>query len=80
MGRYFSPNGSEIVGTLEHLTARAEITGIERNGDPIYMGETEVFWDSQTTQTRNGAVIFLDHDGMEWTFDQLVWEEDDVDA
>jgi hypothetical protein len=68
---YVSPTGSPILGTKELLTGRAEITGIEDNGEPVYQGSTEIFYDDQVTETLEGKMIFLDEDGAEWTFDQL---------
>lgn len=69
--QYLSPTGSEIIGTLERLIGRAEISGIQDDGTPKYAGETEVFWDDQTSVLRDGKRVFLDEDGAEWTFDQL---------
>lgn len=76
---YVSPTGKPILGTLEKLTARAEITGINDDGTPEYEGDTEVFWDSQETAELDGKVIFLDEDGYEWTFDQLKPVEESED-
>ena len=69
---YVSPTGSPILGTLEHLTGRAEISGIFPTGEPEYEGSTEVFWDDQRSVLRNDKLVYLDEDGREWTFDQLV--------
>ncbi|BAR61917.1 hypothetical protein NK6_8770 [Bradyrhizobium diazoefficiens] len=73
---YVSPTGSPILGTLERLTGRAEITGIEDNGEPVYQGGTEIFYDDQVTATQDGKMIFLDENGAEWTFDQLTPADD----
>lgn len=74
---YVSPTGSPILGTLERLTGRAEISGIADDGTPQFMDETEVFWDDQrTAKTDDGKVIFLDANGAEWTFDQLTPADD----
>ena len=78
MADFLSPTGSPIIGTLERLTGRAEISGIDpKTGEPEYAGDTELFWDSQETVERDGKAIFLDEDGEEWTFDQLTMVEDD---
>jgi hypothetical protein len=42
-----------------------------------YTGETEMFWDDQETIERDGKVIFVDEQGEEWTFDELVLAEDE---
>lgn len=68
---YLSPHGVPIVGTLEHIPARAEITGISDKGEPFFTGDTEEFWDDQSTVLRDGKVVFLCEEGGEWTFDQL---------
>ena len=73
---YVSPTGSPIVGTLENLVGRAEITGISPTGEPEHAGETTIFWDDQKTVTRGGKIVFLDEDGGEWTFDELVSADD----
>lgn len=76
MANYLSPNGSPIIGTLEHLTGRAELDGIDpETGEPEYSGGTEIFYDDQRTAERDGKIIFLDEGGEEWTFDQLVLDE-----
>lgn len=78
MARYISPNGSEILGTLERMSDRAEITGIDpKTGEPDYEGTTEIFYDDQETVMRGGKIVFLDESGDEWTFDQLTLAEDD---
>lgn len=70
---YVSPNGDPITGTMEMLFGRAHLTKIEDDGSPIYSGGTEIFWDGQTTAiTKEGKLIFLDDEGNEWTFDQLL--------
>lgn len=76
---YLSPTGALILGTLERLTGRAEIDGIdEETGEPSYSGGTEIFYDDQETVMRDGPgdvyrrMVYLDEDGREWTFDQLV--------
>lgn len=72
MKQYRSPTGSPILGTLERLFGRAEIVGIEDDGTPEYEGTTEIFWDDQKTILKDEKIVFLDEDGAEWTFDQLV--------
>ena len=78
MANYLSPTGSPIIGTLERLSGRAEIIGIDHTtGEPEYQGGTEIFYDDQETVTRDGKMVFLDEAGGEWTFDQLVQEVDE---
>lgn len=51
----FAPNGSAILGTLEKLSGRAEVTqgGYTKNPDGTlefeYQGGTEIFYDDQET-------------------------------
>jgi hypothetical protein len=69
---WYSPQGTEIVGTLETITGRASIQDISDTGEPDYSGGTEVFWDEQKTVLNEaGQAIFLDENGEQWTFDQL---------
>lgn len=75
---WYSPTGSQILGTLERLSARAEIVDIDpKTGEPEYQGSTTIFWGDERTVTRDGKTVFLDENGAEWTFDQLTSEEDD---
>lgn len=80
MATYLSPTGHEILGTLERLTGRAEIMGIDPTGEPQYQGSTEIFYDDQETVMRDGKIVFLDAQGGEWTFDQLVVEDEEDDG
>lgn len=70
---YLSPNGDRIIGTAETASATALILGIiAETGVPVYEGGTEIDWDSQQTETRNGNTIFICDAGDRWTFDQLL--------
>lgn len=80
MPYYKSPTGSLIVGTLETIQGSAQITEITEAGDPVYAGDTEVFWDSQETVERDGQTVFLDEDGEEWVFGDLTVADEDDDA
>ncbi|WP_051134040.1 hypothetical protein [Methylocystis sp. ATCC 49242] len=75
MATYKSPTGSLIIGTSEIIPGIALIYGISETGEPEYVGETKLYWDAQHPETRDGKTLFLDEDGQEWTFDQLVKEE-----
>ena len=77
----YAPTGARILGTLERLTARAEIAedSFARlpNGK-IYFeheGGTELFYDDMTTETRDGEMVFLDDAGHDWTSSQLILQE-----
>ena len=70
--QYKSPNGSAIVGTLEIVTCRVDIHGIDENGEPSFAGGSTMFWDEQRPVERDGKPLFLDEDGFEWTLDQLI--------
>lgn len=75
--RFLSPNGSPIVGTYEVVYARADATDYEADGTPNHDGYTEVFWDTQKTVTRGGEIVYLDEDGEEWVFSDLIPDDDD---
>jgi hypothetical protein len=75
-----SPTGSPILGTLEHLPARAEIKVFWRNAQGElewdYAGETEVFWNGQETRHDDkGHVLFFDEANDAWTEDDLTFTE-----
>jgi len=80
--RAFAPNGSPIMGTLEVVSARAEITddSFERDKDGNvtfdWLGATTVFWDDQETVIRDDKPVFLAEDGTEWTSDQIVLRDE----
>lgn len=78
----FAPTGHEILGTYEKLTGRAEVSYWYRDGSiilPAHQGETEIFYDDQRTAVEfvNGRHedVYLDCEGLEWTEDQLFFEE-----
>lgn len=89
MKQLVSPNGTRVIGTLEHLTARANVNSWEVQEDgtlePVWEGSTEVFWDGQMTVTRKVAnkdvTIVLDESGDEFllTDCRVVEDEDDED-
>lgn len=64
-----SPDGSRIVGTLEHLqgTALAD-RYYEKDGKilPIYVGDTEVHWNGQEGVDFEGEPVLIDEDGRTW--------------
>jgi hypothetical protein len=78
-----APNGKRIIGRLEELSARAEITensfyrDDDGNLDWDWTGHTEVFWDGQRPiKDEHGRDIFLDDEGNEWAEDQLTFTEE----
>ncbi|MGZ2408604.1 hypothetical protein [Rhizobium ruizarguesonis] len=75
---YRSPNGHAIIGTAETIQATAPISGINPDGTPIYKGwaPTDLAWDTQETLKRDGKILYVCEVYDEWTFDQLVPEED----
>jgi len=79
MKNYQSPNGSAIVGTYDLVPATARIDGIHDDGTPEYAGESDVWWDDQKTQERDGKILYVDEDAKTWTFDQLTAIPDEED-
>ncbi len=62
----------EIVGTLDTIEARSDISGFgDGFEDPIWSEDGEVFWDSRTTQVREGKKLYLDGEGHEYVEDEL---------
>ncbi|TDW20460.1 hypothetical protein EV128_12590 [Rhizobium azibense] len=79
MKQYQSPNGSSIVGTSDYVLVTAHIKGIHDDGTPDYAGDSKIDWDSQETQLLEGKLLYIDEDGVEWTFDQLTPIEESTD-
>lgn len=90
----FAPNGSQILGTLERLSGRAEITADSFEKEPGgglafgWTGETEIFYDDQETVMRSGGIVegeeavqrvFLAEDGTEWLEDNILLVDDDME-
>jgi len=70
-----SPEGNEIVGTLEVVegTAHADV-GLSRNGrlKVEYGGETDVDWNTQHTKTDKGKRLFVCSRHKVWRESQVV--------
>lgn len=77
--RFVSPNGHQIVGTVERIPGLAQATEYSATGEPEYDGYTEPYWDGQETVTRDGKILYQDENGDEWTFDELSPDTDDED-
>lgn len=79
----YAPNGSPILGTLEQLSGRAEIScdSFKKTGDGKvdfeWEGGTEIFYDDQVTVTLEKERVFLAEDGTEWRESELVLEEEE---
>jgi hypothetical protein len=81
----YSPTGVLITGTYEMCPCRANIQlgSFQRAKDGTLIfeweGSSDMFWDGQTAETRDGKVIYLDENGDEWLEDQIVLREEDSD-
>lgn len=77
--RALSPDGAEIVGTLEIVHGCSKIFGFteQTNGSFAYSyeGGTDYWTDDQRTATRRGLTLFVDADGEIWTERELTFEE-----
>lgn len=82
MSGYVSPNNSPIVGTYERVYGVAVVTGITDEGDPVYEGSTDMYWNSQETVYSDGETLWVDEDGNKWVFSELtrVDSSDSCDA
>ena len=73
----YAPDGTRIIGTLESIPGTALILGVDDDGTPEYLGETEVFWDGQQTCTGDqGQTIWIDENGYEWATCDLTYREE----
>ena len=70
-----SPEGDEIIGTLEIVegTSCADVS-LSKNGrlKVDYCGETDVDWNSQQTKTDNGERLFVCSRHMVWRESQVL--------
>lgn len=66
-----TPDGVAIVGTCENLRGCAVIQGFTPDGDVEYAGETEIFWNDQRTNRREGRRLFMDEQDRLWTLEEL---------
>lgn len=71
MTTWLSPHNAPIIGTYDTVPGTALINDISDDGEPEYAGETEMIWDDQTPQLRDGRIIFVDEGDGQWTFDRL---------
>jgi hypothetical protein len=77
--RAIAPNGSPITGTLETVSAVAEISefSFRWNDDHTrvefeYGGWTEVDWNGQESVVRDGGLVFVDEEGVSWPESMIV--------
>lgn len=76
MKEFVSPQGNEIIGTLENVPGFAVINmdSASVKGDSLqfdYEGTTDINWDDQKTVYRGGQRVFVDECDNEFTEDQL---------
>ncbi len=78
--RALAPNGRDILGTLDEMRGRADITPYswsrDAHGDLNFewKGHTEVLWDDSKTVRRDHVLsgnpkkerVFIDDEGVEW--------------
>jgi hypothetical protein len=75
--KFFSPTGSEILGTYDMIPGRPEGNFVWKAGAWVYEHESyiEMFWDGCAEQTDDdGETLYLDLDGNEWIFADLSQE------
>lgn len=81
--KLISPNGTEIIGTLEKVYGWAGIINdsLKREEDGTfdfdYDGETRIYWEGQRTVEREGERVFVDDLGDEFLESQLKLVEDE---
>jgi len=64
-------------GTLETVTGVALVQGRDSDGNPVYTGKTELWWEEEATVYRSGQRIWVDYDGNEWCDSEVEWRECD---
>ena len=73
--KFFTPNGDAIIGTKETVPGTALAQEYEPNGEPIYDGQTDMWWDDQKTVWSQGSRVYIDEGGDEWSFEELMSED-----
>ena len=73
---YVKGTDTLIKGTLDTIIGIALISDIEPDGAPVYIGETDVLWDSQESKTRDGETVWISEDGEEYLTSQIERRED----
>ncbi|GBO88730.1 hypothetical protein [Marinobacter salsuginis] len=76
MKEFVSPQGNEIIGTLETVpgVALIDMDSASLEGDTLqfdYDGQTDIQWNEQKTVRRSGHRVFVDDRDNEFTEDQL---------
>ena len=77
-----APTGTRLQGTLDLVPCIAQVdpeNPMDADGTINYVGGTDMDWDGQTQVERDGEPVWVDEDGTEWKFSQLVWAEQDED-
>jgi hypothetical protein len=62
---------TEIIGTLETLSAVAYAHAIRDDGSPEYSGESRIHWDEQKTVLKDGERVWIGEDSMEYAQSQI---------
>lgn len=72
----FSPDDSPIIGSYERIQGVALISGFDpQTRDPIYTGQTNVYWDSQKTELNLMLEpTYVDDNGQTWALSTLRFE------
>jgi hypothetical protein len=66
--------GSPIAGVLGQIYGTAWVSGFEADGTPVYVGESEVDWNSQVARRdpKTGSILVVDEAGKILTLDTCV--------
>ena len=77
MKQAYAPNGLRIVGSVDTIPGCALVIGFEgESNDPVWVGETKMYWDGQVTETRDGEAVWQDEAGNEWKQSELTFKEE----
>lgn len=69
---FVATTGARIVGEKDCIPGIANVRAFDALGQPLYAGETDVFWDEQEAVLRTGVTWWLDEDGDEYPATALV--------
>lgn len=72
--KLYTPSLTRIIGTKETVPGTALAQEYKPDGEPIYDGETKIWWDDQKTVWSRGSRVYICEDDEEWRFDELTTE------
>jgi hypothetical protein len=77
MKPHLKGRNTHLRGTLETVKGVALVEARDTDGNPLYSGKSEIWWDELKTVYRNGERLWVDYDGSEFHESLIEWRECD---